>query len=114
MMASANCSLPTCDPLRVLRALRGEQLLCGLRHCGLLAGAKEAEELHFDDAGVVAGLDAQDALEDDLLGERLLLRLGAELLRDRAGDQVLEQRAVERADQRDRQRGADDGGVATE
>src|ERR1041385_7454744 len=31
-------------------------------HCGLLAGGEEAHELHFDDAGVVVGLDAHDAL----------------------------------------------------
>ena len=44
-----------------------------LRHGGLLFAGQEAEQLHFDDARVVAGLDAQDALEDDFLDEEFLV-----------------------------------------
>src|SRR5271170_7612103 len=35
---------------------------CRLRQGRLLLGGEEAEELHFHDAGVVAGLDAQYAV----------------------------------------------------
>src|SRR3954471_8741977 len=43
--------------------------LCGLRHGGLGFVAEEAHELHLDHARVVAGLDAEDALEDDFFDE---------------------------------------------
>src|SRR4051812_398097 len=57
---------------------RGSRELGGLGQSRLLAGAEEAEELHLDHARVVAGLDAEHALQDDLLHERLLLRLQAQ------------------------------------
>src|SRR5216117_980859 len=82
--------------------------LCRFRQRLLLSGTEEAEQLHFDNSRVVAGLDAEDALKNDLFAECLFVRSQAELFGDRSGDEVLEHAAVERARQRDSQRGADD------
>src|SRR5947208_12972189 len=56
--------------------LQAAFLAMGLRGLGdrcLLLGAEEAQELHFYYSGVVAGLDAQDALQDDFFGEDFLV-----------------------------------------
>src|SRR6476660_3222017 len=79
-----------------------------LGHRRLLLGAEEAQELHFDDSWVVAGLDAQDALEDDFLDESFFLALQAEFFRNGAGHDVLHERAVERSSERARKSSADD------
>ena len=80
----------------------------------MLFGAEEAEELHFDDAGVVSGLDGEDALEDDFLGEDFFAGTCGEFVGDGSGDEVLEQAAVECSDERDGESFADDFGVAAE
>jgi len=79
-----------------------------------LFAAEEAEELHFDDAGVVAGLNTEDALKDDFLGEDFLLGAEGELFGDGAGDEVLEDAAVECAGEGDGEGLADDARVAVE
>src|SRR5437016_9520753 len=82
-------------------------LLRRLRQSLLLLAAQKTQQLHLHHARVVARLDAEDSLEHDLLGERLLVRLDRQLLGDRAGDEVLEHAAIERADQGDGQGLAD-------
>src|SRR5437764_4095818 len=123
MIASVNAFNSFASMQSLLSAIRLLRALCvsavnppsrSFRQRRLLAGTEEAQELHFDDSGVVAGLDAEDALEDDLLDEDLLLRADRELFGDGAGDQVLEDAAVEGAGQGDRKRLPDDGCIAAQ
>src|SRR5688572_2791857 len=111
-VSTFSSSIKPSPSLSRLRALRGEdERLRRLRERRLLAGTQKTQQLHLHHPRVVAGLDAQNPLEHDLLPEDLLLRADAELFGDGAGYEILEDAAVEGADEGDGEGVADDGGV---
>src|SRR4051812_43285473 len=118
MICSVNSLISITPPILFVFSasprLRGEKDLCRLGDGGLLLGTQEAQELHLDYAGIVAGLDAQYALEQDLLGENFFVASHAQLFRDRPGDEILQHATIERAGERDRQGASDLTRVAVE
>ncbi len=81
-------------------------------HVGAFFLGEEAEEFGFDDAGVIAGLDGEDALDDDLFGEEFFLGADGEFVEEGAADKVGPDGAVEGAEEGDLECLGDAGGLA--
>jgi hypothetical protein len=78
---------------------------------GAFAGGEEAEEFAFDDTRVVAGLDGEDSLDDDLLVEEFFLGADGEFIAKRPADDVGPDGSVERAEEGDLEGVGDGGGL---
>jgi hypothetical protein len=83
----------------------------GGRHVGAFGGGEEAEEFGFDDAGVVAGLDGEDALDDDLFDEEFFFGADGEFVEEGAADDVGPDGAVEGTEEGDLEGVGDAGGL---
>ena len=82
-------------------------LLRRLLHGLAPAGRQEGLELLLDHLRLVAALDRGDALDHDLAQERFLLLALVELRGERQEDDVRQERAVERRQERDRHTATD-------
>ncbi len=78
---------------------------------GAFGGGEEGEEFGFDDAGVVAGLDGEDALDDDLLVEHFFFGADGEFVGEGAADDVGPDGSVEGAEECDLESVGDGSGL---
>src|ERR1700742_4353402 len=85
------------------RALALLLLAAGCRRChvGAFLGGEEGEELAFDDAWIVTGLDGENSLHDDLFVKKFFLGANGEFIEERAANHIGPERAVECAQERD-------------